>query len=81
MFTGCLLNAQALSVNVFSLFLKPHSLIGVNNSIFLTGKLSFGKLNLGIASYVVDRKERIKEFMELDFMFLKSKEYFAFGHL
>lgn len=81
MFTGCLLNAQALSVNVFSLFLKPHSLIGVNNSIFLTGKLSFGKLNLGIASYVVDRKERIKEFMELDFMFLQSKEYFAFGHL
>jgi len=76
-----LLNAQALSVNIFSLFLKPHSLIGVNNSIFLIGKLSFGKVNLAIASYVVDHKERIKEFMELDFMFLQSKDYFAFGHL
>lgn len=76
-----MLNAQALSVNIYGLFLKPHSLIGVNNSIFLIGKLSFEKVNLAIASYVVDHKERIKEFMELDFMFLQSKDYFAFGHL
>ena len=44
-------------------------------------KLRFGKVNLAIASYVVDHKERVKEFMKLDFMFLQSKDYFAFGHL
>ena len=56
-------------------------MIDVNNSIFLIGKLSFGKVNLAIASYIGDHRERIHEVMELDFMFLQSKDYFAFGHL
>lgn len=45
------------------------------------GKLSFRKVNLTKVSYVLGNRATIQEFMEPDYMLLKSKDYFVFGDL